>query len=147
MKKEKITIRQYRAKRLDNGEWVTGYVVPVTSEGKTQMHIVSGQEHGILNGFPVDPETIGQDTGMTDCRGDKVFEGDIVRYRVTDERYKKNPRYEMLLIYYDAKNAKFEAKYKDGVAIFWKDLRSEIVEVVSNIHDRPEYLDLDWNAR
>ena len=104
-------IRSYRAKRLDNGEWVTGYVVPVTSEGKTQMHIVSGQENGILNGFPVDPETIGQDTGMTDCRGDKVFEGDIVRYRITDERYKKNPRYEITLIYYDAdtkRSEKFE---------------------------------------
>ena len=66
-----------------------------------------------------------------------VYEGDIVRYRVTDERYTRNPRFATLLISYDPQMARFEAG-----DIFWQDLNSKRLIVIGNIFDNKYLLEL-----
>lgn len=76
----------FKAKRIDNGEWIEGsflnldsdsgycYIVP-TYETASTLPIKSL----ILDRMKlVDPETICQFTGLTDKNGKKIWENDVV---------------------------------------------------------------------
>lgn len=66
----------FHGKRLSDGEWVEG------DFGRTR----DGKIFGIRNStgfYSCDPETIGQYTGMWDCKGKMIFDGDIVVYNMT----------------------------------------------------------------
>ncbi len=69
----------YRGKRKDNGEWVEGFVF----YNPTATHIAWYKTNGLPDVAEVDPETIGQWTGLVDKNGVKVFEGDV--FNIEDE--------------------------------------------------------------
>lgn len=74
----------FRGKRKDNGEWVYGYLCRYGFTGKEKYYIIPYYASD-LYGIEVDPETVGQFTGLTDCNEKKIFEGDIIRYADYDE--------------------------------------------------------------
>lgn len=63
---------KFKAKRLDGKGWVEG--TPICINGKPYGIMIGEKESP-----DIDPNTICQFTGMKDCEGNGIWEGDIVR--------------------------------------------------------------------
>jgi uncharacterized phage protein (TIGR01671 family) len=129
----RMTMREilFRGKRTDTKEWIEGVAFPHDNDKVTmfRQHSIDG----ILVGKEVDPETVGQFTGLTDKHGIKIFEGDIVRYNGTIHK----------VIFCTINGSAFfgitmpdrgEIWNFDGITCANK------MEVIGNIHDNPELL-------
>lgn len=81
----------FRAKRIDNGEWVEGYFVigKWYLDEKERYAILPTDlcfyPHCEINEWiEIDPETLCQFIGKTDKHGKKIWENDIVKHERSD---------------------------------------------------------------
>ena len=75
----KIESIKFKAKRLGNGEWVCGDLL----HRITDICIAVKDMDDIVY-YPVDPSTVCQFTGLKDCEGKEVWEGEIVEFETYD---------------------------------------------------------------
>lgn len=129
----------FRGKRKDNGEWVYGNYAVTDNNGK-QHFIFQNKAFE----FEVDPETVGQYTGITDDNGKKIFEGDILG--ITND----DPDYDYITkVYLDWNTLCVDVQGQDydctsiGFAIGIWDDECDRVEVIGNIYDNPELLEVE----
>lgn len=77
MKREHL----FRAKRLDNGQWVYGSLLQseITVGGycKCEIHERFADDFSIAH-YEVDPQTVGEWTGFWDKKSNRIFEGDLI---------------------------------------------------------------------
>lgn len=101
---------------------------------KANSFYLNGELSGFLVLHKVIPETVGQFTGLTDKKGKKIFEGDIVK---TDKFSEPNKQY---IIKYDLLFGAFigHDRYNSYFVTFDGD--SDEFEVIGNIHDNPELM-------
>ena len=122
----------FRGKRTDNGEWVYGNLIDRDSiVGK----IVDFDGEYFIPEFwyKVDPETVGQFTGLTDKNGTKIFDGDIVRFYDDSEDELTNG-----VVVFNADFCSFCVSIKGHEDVMlmahWQ------YEVIGNIYDNKELL-------
>ena len=130
-------MREFRGKRIDNGEWVEGRLIA------DDVIVPKGQPFEIDEGYlccdgvvcyEVIPESVGQYTGLTDKSGKRIFEGDIVVQPVR-ETSKHSP------CIVEFHKGKFQAHYVSENRFFdrYYDINS-YTKVIGNIHDNSELL-------
>ena len=137
----------FRGKRIDNGEWVSsGNLITFTDEGEGRQFFIPqvnakctcthDEQDNIISFnsgmfYKVDPEPVGQFTGMTDKNGKRIFEGDVVRF---DSGV-------FVVRFYDCRMGfGFSGQFGRGCVAGFTMTNWEDIEVLGNIHDNPELL-------
>jgi uncharacterized phage protein (TIGR01671 family) len=140
---------KFRAKRLDNGEWVNGSGLLVADnfcviDRDTEMYVDekyewAGNTHFFrVAGAMCDLKTIGQFTGLYDKDGEELYEGDIIRSFDSEGN--------LIFHHIEYIGASFVAMLKDSFLTCQSTLTQDwLIEfkktIVGNIHDNKEYLE------
>lgn len=151
---------EFRGKRLDNSEWLYGNLMH-DNQGGYYIYPLDAENLYVEN--KVDPDTVGQFTGLVDKNGVKIFEGDIVK--------RSSVGSDSIMYYYcgvvlfDNNDASFKLRMFEqvfdgrdiGLCEDVDDIECDFVvktiydgqtpqedeylyEVIGNIHDNPELL-------
>ena len=84
----KIEDIKFKAKRIDNGEWIVGSLIRSTVGVKERAYIVdnfsSMSDYSVVG---VNPSTVCQFTGLKDCEGKEVWDHDLLQSQGTGVIY------------------------------------------------------------
>lgn len=151
----------FKAKRLDNGEWVEGYYYKRPSLERNEQHYILYPK--FIDEcmpyptwyFEIDPNTLCQFTGMTDKDGNKIWENDIIESQKFSTRpFSKKSKYKRLIgvveyhtCIFENSNQIYKAEWKvkfneEDINKYpyssWSDFWD--CKVISNKFDNPELL-------
>lgn len=134
----------FKAKRIDNGEWVQGYYVKGLDvfTNCEEAHIIfepntmfysSGETDGW---YKVDLSTICQCTGLKDMNGNLIWENDVVKEITTINFGSDKAKVSWI-------DSEWMLEWKTK-CFYRKDMKfwtsEKIIEVIGNIFDNPELL-------
>lgn len=122
-----------------NGDWVFGLITRLDDYG-AEMTNKDG-----VSGIEVEPDTVGEYTGVTDKNRKLVFEDDIARVKYEGKKYVGVIQYDALGVFIFVargfgwiplfKLADDDMKQRNGQNL-------TAIEIIGNIHDNPELLEM-----
>lgn len=131
----------FKAKRIDNGEWVTGSLITCedgTCKIATSLLEGKADEPILVCAYNVDRDTICQCTGLKDKNGKLIWENDIC------DRKEEYPE----IVKYNNGDWTLDYSYSKGKEsgycycnLGFYALERKYVEVIGNIFDNPELLE------
>ena len=144
----------FKAKRLDNGEWVEGFYFEFKGETyiaemrQTFMTTYYTEESVVdfnMRAYEVEAETICQYTGLTDKNGNKIWENDIVKCYSFDCSGRE-VEFISDVFWDDCSWLLHEEEHCDGMLFYFdKNIKFEShvseIEVIGNIFDNAELLE------
>ena len=137
---------KFRALEAASKEWVYGYYV-VLDSGFEMVECI--WQLGAERATPIDPDTLGQFTGLTDVNGREIYEGDIILFQTfsnwDDESMKRHKATVIFkegcfmwdILKFGKKSVTYYANAKEPLRntnSIWG------LEVIGNIHENPELL-------
>lgn len=133
----------FRGKRKYDKHWIYG-CVNEDGRGTTIKFI----ENNFYKEVPVDPETVGQYTGLVDKNDKRIFEGDIFECYVDyDDSFGYSQTSSFLaVVVWDEKHFCYGMKVDDEIQNF-SDWTWENSFLIGNIHDNPELLEVHVSDR
>ncbi len=121
----------FRGKRLDNGNWIHGLLWrKIDNDEKiyiSRFPLKVNEEKA----DPVDPDTVGQYTGLQDKNGVKIFEGDIVAFDAYSQHF---------IGVVTIENGNTDVRCKNASPFLDDVIYKRDGEVLGNIYDNPELL-------
>ena len=117
---------------MDNGEWTCGSLLTY-ADGS--CFICCEIYPGKLNKLQVDPDTVGQYTGLTDRNGKKIFEGDLLKRLPS----KNEGPYE---VYWENEDYAWRIRLDHYQPDDFIGFDSEEWVVIGNMWDNPELLEV-----
>lgn len=108
---------EFRGKRIDGEGWVYGYVDATMYKDIVVIHTETGT-------FGVDPETVGQFTGLYDKNDNEIYEGDIVSIEAINK-----------VVEWNSERACWDAGGENRIELY----AFYYCEVIGNIHDNRNY--------
>lgn len=122
----------FRGKDARTGEWALGFYTPISiGSGNMADAIITGTAKKCFIPILVDPNTVGQYTGLTDANRNKIFEGDIVRIAYEDE---------IGIIAWCKDDGSFAVLWGNERTTFTDDIWGSDVEVLGNVYDNPDII-------
>lgn len=142
----------YRGKQVDSDKWIYGYLSKARLfgyKGNTLQPCIDHEDKGVMLSSVIDPDTVGQWTGLCDKSGKKIFEDDIVSNEwcgmctnsiVKYGKYKESDMSDD----YQCGHYGFYIKHKEIEKYVRHDLFffADKCEIIGNIHDNPELLEV-----
>lgn len=120
----------FKAKRVDNGEWVQGYLYGIWEK----RYILWGMTNDVPNMIEVDPSTICKCTGLKDKNSKLIWENDVVKDKHGNfyKAFWQDNYYQFSWICVKSDVFSIGAKWN-----LWS-FKSFEIEVTGNIFDNPE---------
>lgn len=126
----------FRGKRVDNGEWVKGYLIcPEFDKSRAYIGYLFPDDDHDLDVAEVASSTVGRFTGLTDKNGVKIFEGDIVHVKAHSGSFTG------CVTYWLEEEPRFVCKTKHG--LHYAICAKFEFEVLGNIYDNPKLLEVN----
>lgn len=126
----------FRGKHKATGKWCEGNL-HIDKQG---VAIITPDDTPLGVYGQVDPDTVGQYTGLVDKNGTKIFEGDVVRAVLKASKSSLPFEWPAAPVVY--KGSSFGLAYKRNFGFVRLDGFAPMVtfEVIGNVHDNPELM-------